>query len=45
MYQWLLDNNVEVLSEIMTNNTDYNYFFFKDPDGILLEMVEHKKRG
>ena len=42
MHGWLVEKNVQVESEVMTNNEDYNYFFFKDPNGILLEMVERK---
>ena len=42
LYQHMVDKGVEMVSEIRRDNTDYNYFFFKDVNGILLEFVQRK---
>lgn len=42
MYTFLISKGVEMVSDLRRDNTDYNYFFFKDPNGILLEFVQHK---
>jgi len=36
----LVDGGVEVMSEVLTGSTGYQYFFLKDPNGILLEIVK-----
>lgn len=42
MYQMLISKGVEVAGEIRLDNPYYKYFFFKDPNGILLEFVSRK---
>lgn len=42
MYAFLISKGVEMVSDLRTDNTDYDYFFFKDPNGILLEFVSRK---
>lgn len=39
VHLFLQEQGVEGLSPIHDNNPHYKYFFFKDPDGIILEIV------
>lgn len=42
MYERLVSKEVEMVSEVRSDNPEYKYFFFKDPNGILFEFVQHK---
>lgn len=42
MYELLMSKGVEMEGGIRMNNPYYKYFFFKDPNGILLEFVSRK---
>lgn len=41
-HKHLEDQGVDDLSEIFDNNPVYYYFFFRDPDGIPLEVISPK---
>jgi len=41
-HQHLKEQGVDGLSEIHDNNPTYFYFFFRDPDGIALEVIARK---
>lgn len=41
MYEFLVSQSVKMETEIM-DHPDYKYFFFKDPNGILMEFVSRK---
>ncbi len=43
-HRHLQEQGVEGLTEIFDNNPHYDYFFFRDPDGIPIEIVRHKSR-
>ena len=43
MHAYLEEKKVDGLSPIYENNPNYYYFFFKDPDGIILEVVTPRK--
>lgn len=43
LHAWLSERGVAGLTEIR-EGPDYRYFFFKDPDGIILEVVSRKGR-
>lgn len=38
-HRYLQQMNVSGLTEIFSNNPRYKYFFFRDPDGIAIEVV------
>lgn len=38
--QFMLDNGYEEEIEIIRGKTEVDYFFIKDPDGILLEFIQ-----
>ena len=38
--QWLIDGGYEDEIEIIRGKTEVDYFFIKDPDGILLEFIQ-----
>ncbi|MCY4153902.1 MAG: VOC family protein [Gammaproteobacteria bacterium] len=42
-HQHLAAHGVADLSEIFDNNPTYFYFFFRDPDGITLEVISPKR--
>lgn len=42
VYSHLESKGVEMVTELRTDNPDYKYFFFKDLNGILLEVVGRK---
>ncbi|MXW46057.1 MAG: VOC family protein [Gammaproteobacteria bacterium] len=44
-HKHLEEQGVAALSEIYDNNPTYFYFFFRDPDGIPLEVIARKKPG
>ena len=39
LHAFLAEQQVDGLTEIADNNPTYRYFFFRDPDGIVLEIV------
>jgi len=41
-HTYLKSHQVDGLSDIFDNNPAYYYFFFRDPDGIPLEIISHK---
>lgn len=43
LHVFLAGQGVEGLTEIFENNPSYRYFFFRDPDGIGLEVVSPKR--
>lgn len=42
MYRYLASKGVELLGEVRADNPDYQYFFFKDINGVLMEFVSRK---
>lgn len=44
VHQYLNEQGVDDLTEIFDNNPYYKYFFFRDPDGIALEIVSPRPR-
>ena len=42
LHAYLLEQGVDDLTEIFDNNPTYSYFFFRDPDGIAIEVVSEK---
>lgn len=42
MYEMLISKGVEMAGEIRLDNPYYKYFFFKDPNKILLEIVQRR---
>ncbi len=40
LHGYLSANGVPGLTDVFENNPFYRYFFFSDPDGIILEVVE-----
>ena len=42
LHKYLQEKGVDDLTEIFDNNPTYHYFFFRDPDGIPLEIVSRK---
>lgn len=43
VHQFLQEQEVEGLTPIYDNNPHYFYFFFRDPDGIAIEIVSPRK--
>lgn len=41
-HTYLQNHHVDDLSDIFDNNPTYYYFFFRDPDGIPLEVISPK---
>ena len=41
-HSYLKDQQVDGLSEVFDNNPTYYYFFFRDPDGIPLEVISRR---
>lgn len=41
-HTYLRNHRVDDLSEVFDNNPTYYYFFFRDPDGIPLEVISPK---
>lgn len=44
-HQYLTEKEVDDLTPIFDNNPYYKYFFFRDPDGIQIEVVSPLPRG
>jgi len=44
-HQHLEKAGVDGLTDIFDNNPSYKYFFFRDPDGIVLEVVAPKQEN
>ena len=42
LHAFLAEKSVDALTEIFDNNPTYRYFFFRDPDGIAIEVVSEK---
>ena len=43
LHAFLAEQQVDGLTDIADNNPTYRYFFFRDPDGIILEVVSPRK--
>jgi len=45
LHQYLSEKGVDDLTPVFDNNPYYKYFFFRDPDGIAIEIVSPLARG
>lgn len=45
LHAFLAEQSVDDLTEIFDNNPTYTYFFFRDPDGIAIEIVSEITSG
>ncbi len=43
LHAFLAGQQVDGLTDIADNNPTYRYFFFRDPDGIVLEVVSPRR--
>ena len=42
LHSFFSEQGVDGLTEVFDNNPNYTYFFFRDPDGIAIEIVSKK---
>ena len=45
LHAFLVEQSVDDLTEVFDNNPTYKYFFFRDPDGIAIEIVSKKPQS